>query len=222
MGDKLITAVVIDDHEAVRDGIDAWCAQADPPIRVVATQDRVAVAWTDPGAAADVVVLDLQLTFGGLQEFGELRRLAQAGRRIVVYTQDADRRTAVRCIGLGALAYVDKSEGKEHLVAAIRAAAAGQAYTPPSLSGSILSDDDPSRPRLSPMETEALRVWFSCASKELAGRILGISPKTVNGYIERVAGEVRRGRPGRADQEHSRPAGPGGRIDHARRTRLGR
>ena len=36
------------------------------------------------------------------------------------------------------------------------------------------------------METEVLRARCSCASKELAGRILGVSPKTVNGYIERV------------------------------------
>lgn len=183
---SLITAVVIDDHEAVRDGIGSWCADADPPITILASGASPGLAWAGDGASADVVILDLQLAPGGMQEFGELRRLVQAGRRVVVYTGDGEKKTALRCISHGAYAFVAKSEGKDHLVQAVQAAADDKAYTPPSLSGSILADLDPSRPKLAPMEIEALRTWFSCASKELAGQILGLSPKTVNGYIERV------------------------------------
>ena len=78
--------------------------------------------------------LDLQLSGNGVQEFGHLRRLAEAGagRRL---HQDVTRDTTVRCIGLGALSYVSKSEGEVHLVAAVRAAAVGDPYTPPALSG---------------------------------------------------------------------------------------
>jgi hypothetical protein len=58
-------------------------------------------SWTGPGAAADVVVLDLLLSENGLPVFGELRQLVDAGRRVVVYTGNTDRGTALRCIGLG-------------------------------------------------------------------------------------------------------------------------
>jgi DNA-binding NarL/FixJ family response regulator len=131
------------------------------------------------------VIFDLQLN-GEQQEFLELRRLVDSGRRIVVYTQDAHNATAVRCVELGALAYVTKREGPEHLVAAVRAAAAGFAYTPPSLSGALVADEDPNRPRLAPQEIAALRAWFASSSKRLAAEMLGISVKTVDTYIERV------------------------------------
>lgn len=180
-----ITAVLVDDHEVVTEGVRSWCASADPPIDLIEAGARLGAVWTGPGRDADVVIMDLQLT-GGAQEFGELRRLTQAGRRVVVYTGDGNRATAVKCIGLGALAYVAKSEGRGHLVAAVRAAAAGRAYTPPSLSGAIAADDGAGRPRLAPMELEALRAWFASSSKGLAAAMLGISPRTVDTYIERV------------------------------------
>jgi DNA-binding NarL/FixJ family response regulator len=182
---RVITAVLVDDHEVVSEGVRSWCAAADPPIALIEAGARLATVWTGPGREADVVIMDLQLT-GGAQEFGELRRLTQAGRRVVVYTGDGSRATAVKCIGLGALAYVAKSEGRGHLVAAVRAAAEGRAYTPPSLSGAIAADDAADRPRLAPMELEALRAWFASSSKGLAAAMLGISPRTVDTYIERV------------------------------------
>ena len=186
MGEGPITAVLVEDHDVVRAGIRGWFADAEPPIDLLDAGARPATAWVAPGVDADVVIMDLKLTRYGVQEFGELRRLAEAGRRIVVYTQDDTRNTAVHCIRLGALSYVAKSEGREHLVAAVRAAAAGQAYTPPALSGSMVGDDDPNRPRLTPQETSALRAWFSASSKDRAGRMLGISAKTVDTYIERA------------------------------------
>lgn len=186
MDDSLISAVIVDDHKAVRDGVGMWCANADPPIRLLDAGIRPAAAWLEPGIHADVVIFDLQLISGGPQEFGELTRLIDAGRRVVVYTQDFTRGTAVRCIDLGAAGFVAKSEGEEHLIDAIRAAAQDGLYTTPSLSGSIVTDDDPGRPRLSDKETDALRAWFSSSSKTLAARMLNIAPTTIGTYIERA------------------------------------
>jgi DNA-binding NarL/FixJ family response regulator len=185
MADKPVTAVIIDDHAVVTAGVRYWCTTADPPIDLVDAGARLANVWTGPGAEADVVIFDLQLK-GEQQEFVELRRLVDSGRRIVVYSQDAHNTTAVRCVELGALAYVTKREGQEHLVAAVRAAAQGLAYTPPSLSGALVADEDPDRPRLAPQEIAALRAWFASSSKRLAADMLGISVKTVDTYIERV------------------------------------
>jgi DNA-binding NarL/FixJ family response regulator len=185
MDDRTITAVIVDDHAVVTAGVRLWCVQANPPIELVDAEARLVNVWTGPGAAADVVIFDLQLQTDQ-QEFGELRRLVDSGRRVVVYTQDPNNATAVRCISLGALAYVAKREGPEHLVAAVRAAARGLAYTPPSLSGALVADCDPNRPRLAPMEIEALRAWFASSSKQMAATMLHKSPKTIDTYIERV------------------------------------
>lgn len=180
-----ITAVIVDDHAAIAAGVRVWCANADPPITLVDAGDRLADVWTGPGADADVVIFDLELV-PGRPEFGELRRLVDSGRRVVVYSQHADDATAIKCIDLGALAYLTKREGPEHLVPAIRAAARGGEYTTPSLSGALIADDDPGRPRLSPREIEVLRAWFAALSKELVAEKLHITVKTVDTHIARV------------------------------------
>jgi DNA-binding NarL/FixJ family response regulator len=182
---KLITAVIVDDHAVVAAGVGTWCAAADPPINIINAGSNIGDVWTGPGSLAEVVIFDLQLS-PGRQEFGELRRLIDAGRRVVVYSQTADRETSIKCIELGALAYVTKLEGSDHLVAAIHAAAGGRAYTPPSLSGAIAADASPNRPRLTKMEVAALRAWFASSSKKLAAEMLGIKPSTIESYIDRV------------------------------------
>lgn len=182
---ELITAVIVDDHAAIAAGVRYWCEQADPPIVLVDAEGRLANVWTGPGAAADVVIFDLEL-IPRKPQFGELRRLVDSGRRVIVYSQHVDDATAIKCVDLGALAYLTKREGPEHLVPAIQAAARGMAYTGPSLSGALVADDAPDRPRLSPRETEVLRAWFACSSKELVAAKLNITVKTVDTHITRV------------------------------------
>jgi DNA-binding NarL/FixJ family response regulator len=185
MAAELITAVIVDDHAAIAAGVRYWCEQADPPIGLIDAGARLADVWTGPGADADVVIFDLELV-PRKPDFGEVRRLADNGRRVVVYSQHADNVTAIKCIDLGALAYLTKREGPEHLVPAIRAAAECRAYTAPSLSGALAADDTPDRPRLSPRETEVLRAWFASSSKELVAAKLHITVKTVDTHIVRV------------------------------------
>ncbi|QHZ00046.1 Transcriptional regulatory protein LiaR [Streptomyces sp. S4.7] len=180
-----LTAVIIDDHPAVRAGIAQWLAAGTPPIRVAASSENVRAAWTGEGVDADVVILDLHLG-GPVPAMGELRRLTEAGRRLVVYSMRADDDTALQCLELGALSYLTKAEGAEHLLEAAVMAAAGRAYTPPSLAGALAGDRSATRPSLSARETEVLIEWFQSESKAFVGRRLGISPHTVNTHLEHI------------------------------------
>ena len=180
-----VSAVVVDDHPAVRDGVAHWLSAGTPPIRVAAAGDDVGVAWVGAGADADVVILDLHLR-GPAPAVNELRRLVRAGRRVVVYSMRADDAIALRCLELGALSYLTKGEGAEHLVQATVAAAAGRAYTPPSLAGALAGDRSAHRPALSARETEVLVEWFQSESKEFVAQRLGISLSTVNTHLEHI------------------------------------
>ncbi|CAM5367681.1 MULTISPECIES: response regulator [Streptomyces] len=180
-----LTAVIVDDHPAVRAGVAHWLTAGDPPIRVAASGDNARAAWTGEGATADVVILDLHLG-GPAPAMDELRRLTEAGRRVVVYTMRVDGDLALQCLELGALSYLTKDEGAEHLLEAAAAAAEGRAYTPPSLAGALAGDRSATRPALSARETEVLIEWFQSESKAFVGRRLGISPHTVNTHLEHI------------------------------------
>ncbi|RKT54774.1 response regulator transcription factor [Saccharothrix australiensis] len=179
-----LSAVVVDDHPAVRAGVAYWLSSGAPPFRVVTGED-VGAAWQGEGARADVVLLDLHLG-GPTPVLGDLRRLADAGRRVVVYSMRADDAIALRCLELGALCYLTKAEGEEHLVRAAHAAAGGRSYTPPSLAGALAGDRSDQRPALSARETEVLVEWFQSESKEFVAKRLGIAVSTVNTYLERI------------------------------------
>jgi DNA-binding NarL/FixJ family response regulator len=180
-----LTAVVIDDHDVVRTGLTAWCRDSHPPVDVVASGPDVDVAFAGPGRHADVVILDLQLgkpdpTLRGL------RRLINARRRVVMYTQIVDHGMALRCIRIGALAYVTKGEAEGHLMLAVHEAAVGRPYTTPTLGAAMLSDRDPRRPALSDQETRVLRAWCGAKSVQLVAESMGVAQTTVNTHIKRA------------------------------------
>jgi DNA-binding NarL/FixJ family response regulator len=182
---ELITAVVIDDHPAIVAGIEAWCAAAEPPVRVLDSGATPAVAWTKPGLGANVVVFDLQLT-ADVPALADLRRLVDAGRQVIVYTMREDRDTVLSCLDTGVAAYLTKAEGANHLVHAIHAAAENLPYTPPSMARAISSDSRPDRPQPTPREVDVLVNWFACESKDMVARKLNLSVRTVSSYIDRV------------------------------------
>ena len=187
------TVAIVDDHPVVRAGARAWFEAAG--ITVTAAGGDPRIAWSPDGLLADVVVLDLQLSDRHVVSWDALGELVTAGRRVIVYTMREDRETALRCLDAGCATFLTKAEGEEHLVTAVRAAAQDLPYVPPALAGAISADDAADRPRLTDREREVLLAWFQCESKQLVAARCHLSPRTVEGYIDRV--RVRYARAGR-------------------------
>ena len=180
-----ITVAIVDDHDVVHAGIEAWCREAHPPITVAGSSTDP--AELDPAAltGVDVIVLDLQFqeSRAGLDV---LRRFVAAGLRVVVYTMSTDATTVLTCLDYGAACFLTKSEGKRHLVAAIKAAATNTPYLGPTMAGAMADDRREERPLLSPREQEVLLHWFRTDSKNLVASALYISTATVNTHLARV------------------------------------
>ncbi|GLZ30371.1 hypothetical protein Lesp02_25600 [Lentzea sp. NBRC 105346] len=174
---------MIDDHPAIVAGVEAWCAKAG--VEVVEVGATPAVAWTGPGGAADVIVFDLMLD-GQVPAFGDLRRLVDAGRQVIVYTMRDDRDSVLTCLDIGAFAYLTKAEGPDHLIPAIHAAHHNLPCTPPTMARALSTDSRADRAQLTPREVDVLVSWFACESKEMVARKLGLSVRTVNSYIDRA------------------------------------
>ncbi|WP_031470011.1 response regulator [Sciscionella sediminilitoris] len=186
MAAEHITVTVIDDHPAVVAGIEAWYSRHDPPIQVLASGNSARAAWMPPGDTADVVVLDLLLSPDHPECFADLRRLVEAGKRVVVYTMREDEQVALTCLELGAFTFLTKAEGQQHLIEATLAAADDRPYVPPALAGALAADTGPTRPQLSAREQEVLIEWFQNESKQLVAQRIGITVRTVNTYLDRV------------------------------------
>jgi DNA-binding NarL/FixJ family response regulator len=187
------TVAMVDDHPVVLAGTHAWFDAAG--ITVTAAGGDPRIAWNPHGLRADVVVLDLQLGGRHTASWDTLAELVDAGRRVIVYTMREDRETALRCLDAGCATFLTKAEGEEHLVAAVRAAAQDLPYVAPALAGAMSANHAADRPQLTDREQEVLLAWFQCESKQLVAVRCNLSPRTVEGYIDRI--RVRYARAGR-------------------------
>lgn len=185
--DASILVAVVDDHDVIRAGVRTWCSEASPPITVVADYPEAAAFLADhpDGTTVDVVVLDLEL-HSRRPEFCGLEKIASAGHRVVVYSHIEHDEIIMKCLDFGAMTYIAKAEGREHLIEAIREAAAEIAHVGPRMASAMNNDSRNGRPKLSPREQEVLLAWFQTESKDLVARQLYMSPGSVKTYLQRV------------------------------------
>lgn len=196
-----ITVAVIDDHDAIHAGIQVWCAEAGPPVHVAAVYYSVAdylAAQSDPvSRKVDVTVLDLELQ-SRRPDLTAIEMLTAAGHQVVVYSHLTNEEIILSALDLGAASYISKSEGKNHLLEAIQAAAADKAYVGPRMASAMHGDERGGRPQLSEREREVLVAWFHSESKEFVGRQLFIAPSSVNTHLQRIRAKYAAiGRPAR-------------------------
>lgn len=183
-----VRAVIIDDHDVVHAGVHAWCAGAEPEIRFVGdflNPEEFFFRHAVGSDSVDVVVFDLQID-GSSPAFDTLERLCQIGHRVVVFSHISADEIILKCLELGAVSYLVKSEGRTHLIEAIHAAVSATSYLGPSMARALLNDDSAGRPNLSEREKQVLVAWFQTESKELVGKRLFIAPSTVRTHLQRA------------------------------------
>jgi DNA-binding NarL/FixJ family response regulator len=179
---------VVDDHDIIHTGIAGRCAQADPPIKVLSahlTAESFLEMHPGPRPGLSAVVLDLELR-SRQTDFEALAAIVDAGHTVIVYSHVENDEVILRCLDVGAVTYLAKSEGQHHLIDAIRAAESVEPYVGPRMAGAIWSDATTGRPGLSQRELEVLSAWFQTESKEVVASRLHLSPATVKTHLQRI------------------------------------
>jgi DNA-binding NarL/FixJ family response regulator len=183
-----IAIAVIDDHDVIHAGIAIWCREADPPIDVAGHYLSAESFLQDhpPGSTdVDVVLVDLELDSRRV-DLSAVDKVVMAGHRVVVFSHiDADE-IILKCLDLGVASYVVKTESKDHLIDAIRAACVDIPYVAPRMAGAMFNDRSLGRPSLPAREEEVLIAWFQAESKDLVAEKLHIAPSTVRTHLQRV------------------------------------
>lgn len=188
MPPESLGVAVVDDHDIIHTGIAARCAEADPPIRVVSSHlsvETFLAAYPGPAPELSAVILDLELR-SRKPEFDSLAAVVDAGHAVIVYSHLESDEVILRCMDLGAVTYLSKGEGQQHLIDAIQAAASGDPYIGPRMAAAIWADSTVGRPGLSEREREVLSAWFQTESKDVVAKSLYLSPATVKTHLQRI------------------------------------
>ena len=186
-----ISVLVADDHQLVVAALRAAFHTVHDIQIVGDTQHGEEVLGLVEELAPDVLVLDL--TMPGTDGLEVLCRLGQrnAEVRVVVLSMHTTASYAARAVKLGAVGYVGKSAPSTELLAAIRAAAAGERYLAPPLRDQDLREYeqrlDESRvdlfDTLSPREREVMKLTALGGTSRDIAKQLGIGRRTVESYL---------------------------------------
>jgi DNA-binding NarL/FixJ family response regulator len=183
------SVAVVDDQDAVHAAVQLWCAQAEPSIRFAGgyfCAEQFLDAHPTPAASGvGAIVLGL-VAEGHRVDLTALDRIVQRQHRVIVYSHFSTDEMILTSLNRGAVTYLAKSERKDHLIDAIRAAGTDTPYVGPRMAGAMLNDGTIGRPNLAPREKEVLIAWFRTESKDLVAGQLQIAPTTVRTHLQRV------------------------------------
>ncbi len=179
----MIRLAHVDDHETVRLGFASLVA-TDPELEIVAAGPTVTdiLPWLD---SVDLVILDVRLS-DGTTIAHNLSVLLERNARVLAFTA-ADSADEVRDASkAGVLGIVRKSETRQTILDAVRAAARGETIVTTEWAAALDSDPDLASAKLSPKEQEVLALYASGDKSITVATRAGLSPSTVSEYIRRI------------------------------------
>jgi DNA-binding NarL/FixJ family response regulator len=187
---------VVDAHELFRNGLCGLLAQAGMEVVGEAGDGQSACAAV-PALAPHVVVMDPDLP--GMSGIDATRRLARTApqARVIAFAMASDNSSVTRAIAAGVRGYLVKDASAEDIVAAVRAAAAGESPVSPRAAGSLFERlraeheaedryEPRARPALTAREVEVLRLLVAGKSNSEIADELCISPPTVKHHISSI------------------------------------
>jgi NarL family two-component system response regulator LiaR len=196
----VIRVVVVDDHPIVRQGLRSYLSTREG-IEVVgdAGDGESAVAMVGE-LAPDVVLMDLVMPgMGGLAAIGAVVALG-LGTRILVLTSFSSEDQVIPAIQAGAAGYLLKDASPEEVEAAVRAVAAGEGRLDPSLAAVVMAaaagrgeadaTGDAGLARLTPRETEVLRLLGEGLSNRALAERLFVAEKTVKTHVSSILAKL--------------------------------
>ena len=190
-----IRVLVADDHEVVRCGLRSLVAGTEIEVVAEAASGEQAIRVVAEGGV-DVLLLDIRMPDGdGLNTLGRVKLDYPELPVLLLSTYDNPTYIA-RAVALGAAGYILKGRSREHLLDAIRKAAAGQdSWTREELrrvTGALATprlNADVEVP-LTQRESEVLRqLALGLTNKEIA-QALSISYETVKEHVQHILRKV--------------------------------
>ena len=184
---RVITLVLVDDHDLVRDGLKALI-EAEPDLAVIGEAATAAGAVRRIGFdEPDLVVLDLDLPDGSGIDVCRQVQTVSPNSRVLILTAFADERALVAARQAGARGFVLKRVHDFDLVAVIRRVASGAlAFDDAPETEALEKPQDPLLARLTDREKIILsQIAKGKTNREIAADLY-LAEKTVKNYVSTI------------------------------------
>lgn len=189
---KPVRILLADDHAMVRDGLQAiFAGQDGMEVIATASNGREAVQQAKR-TKPDVALIDVVMPkMNGIEATTQIHRALPAVR-IVVISAHSDIVYVYRALKAGAQGYVAKASAASHLVEAVNTVLSGRRFLGPGIAESVLEDYIHARAAKSPLEQlsarerQILQLLSEGYGSATIGRMLSLSPKTVDTYRSRL------------------------------------
>ena len=180
-----ITALIVDDHEVVREGLRLSLSRA-AHIRVIGeASDGATAVELAVRRKPDVVIMDVRMPgMDGLEATKLLLERAPESK-VLIFTAFSERSLLSRGLESGAKGYVLKEAPHQTLVRAIEKVAQGEGYVDPALMPAFLSGKE-STDMLTTREREILQLLADGMSNADVAARLFISQETVKSHVRHI------------------------------------
>ena len=211
-----VRLAILDDHEVLLDSLGSWITTHAPDFEVV----LMAATWLQlvhsPAFPTDLVFIDFQLKEPVSIE-ARVRTCRAAGARVMVLSSIDTREARERALAAGAADFVSKALPMASVMDAARrimgmeAASIIQRPWRPLPAGAATQQ---AKPRLSPGEEEALRLYASGFSTGEVAERMNVQYETAKTYLRRVREKyAKAGRPASKKAELIRRAAEDGYLE---------
>lgn len=195
----IIRVLLVDDQQLLTDAL-ARTLDLEADISVVGVAASIEAVRTLAAARVDVVLMDYRLPDGTGAEAAAIVRERWTDARVIMLTAITDDETVLDSIQAGAQGYLTKDRAIHEVVAAVRAAQAGEILLPRSVVLEIAARVSASRPgpttrrgpeeALTRRELEVLRSLVEgLPSREICARLF-IAPNTLRTHTQNIISKL--------------------------------
>jgi DNA-binding NarL/FixJ family response regulator len=188
VADSEITALIVDDHEVVREGLRLSLSRA-PHIRVIGeAADGEAAVELAERRRPNVIIMDVRMPGMDGLEATKILTERVPDSAVLIFTAYSERSLLSRGLESGAKGYVLKEAPHETLLRAIEKVASGEGYVDPALMPAFLTgkDDD----TLTGREREILQLLADGMSNADVAAKLFISQETVKSHVRHILAKL--------------------------------